>query len=174
MFVLLSRIPDPAARGGVQREVVERYPNVTSLDLTQIQASIENLIDKVVLVIRFMALFSLATGAIVLVGAVATSRFQRIREGVLLKTLGATRRQILQILFVEYLFLGVLAVALALLLSTGAGWLLMKYVFESEFALPTVPLAVLALAMLVLTVTVGLLNSTEVFRKTPLEVLRAE
>jgi putative ABC transport system permease protein len=174
MFVILSRIPDPADRGSVQRQVVERFPNVTSLDLTQIQASIENLIDKVVLVIRFMALFSLATGAIVLVGAVATSRFQRIREGVLLKTLGATRKQILQILFVEYLFLGALAVALALLLSTGAAWLLMKYVFESEFAFPTVPLMVLAASMLGLTVSVGLLNSTEVFRKTPLEVLRAE
>ena len=174
MFVLLTRIPDPAGRGGVQRQVVERFPNVTSLDLTQIQASIENLIDKVVLVIRFMALFSLATGAIVLVGAVATSRFQRIREGVLLKTLGATRKQILQILFVEYLFLGALAVALALVLSTGAAWLLMKYVFESDFAFPGAPLSVLAAGMLVLTVSVGLLNSTEVFRKTPLEVLRAE
>jgi putative ABC transport system permease protein len=174
MFVVLSRIPDPAARGTVQRQVVERFPNVTSLDLTQIQASIENLIDKVVLVIRFMALFSLATGAVVLVGAVATSRFQRIREGVLLKTLGATRKQILQILLVEYLFLGTLAVALALLLSTGAGWLLMKYVFESDFAIPFDSLTMLAAGMLALTVAVGLLNSTEIFRKTPLEVLRAE
>ena len=174
MFVVLSRIPDPAARGTVQRQVVERFPNVTSLDLTQIQASIENLIDKVVLVIRFMALFSLATGAIVLVGAVATSRFQRIREGVLLKTLGATRKQILQILLIEYFFLGALAVALALLLSTGAGWLLMKYVFAADFAVPAGQLAVLATGMLLLTVSVGLLNSTEVFRKTPLEVLRAE
>jgi putative ABC transport system permease protein len=121
-----------------------------------------------------MALFSLATGAIVLVGAVATSRFQRIRESVLLKTLGATRRQILQILVVEYLLLGALAVALALLLSTGAGWLLMTYVFESPFAFPALPLALLAAGMLALTVSVGLLNSTEIFRKTPLEVLRAE
>lgn len=174
MFVVLSRIPDAADRGRVQRQVVERFSNVTSLDLTQIQASIEDLIDKVVLVIRFMALFSLATGAVVLVGAVATSRFQRIREGVLLKTLGATRKQILQILFVEYLSLGVLAVALALLLSTGAAWLLMKYLFESEFAFPAAPLGLLAASMLLLTVAVGLLNSTEVFRKTPLEVLRAE
>jgi putative ABC transport system permease protein len=174
MFVMLSLIPDAAERGRVQRQVVERFPNVTSIDLTQIQASIESLIDKVVLVIRFMALFSLATGAIVLVGAVATSRFQRIREAVLLKTLGATRKQILQILFVEYLALGALAVAMALLLSTGAAWLLMKYVFESEFAFPAIPLGILAASMLVLTVSVGLLNSTEVFRKTPLEVLRAE
>jgi putative ABC transport system permease protein len=174
MFVMMSLVPDAAERGRVQRQVIEQFPNVTTLDLTQIQASIEDLIDRVVLVIRFMALFSLATGAIVLVGAVATSRYQRIREGVLLKTLGATRRQILRILFVEYLFLGALAVALALLLSTGAAWLLMKYLFESEFAFPAVPLGILALSMLTLTVTVGLLNSTEVFRKTPLEVLRAE
>jgi putative ABC transport system permease protein len=108
------------------------------------------------------------------VGAVATSRFQRIREGVLLKTLGATRKQILQILLVEYVFLGALAVALALMLSTGAGWLLMKYVFDSAFAFPALPLTVLAGCILALTVAVGLLNSTEVFRKTPLEVLRAE
>jgi putative ABC transport system permease protein len=174
MFVLLSRIPDAAERGRLQRRVVERSPNVTTLDLTQLQASIENLIDKVVLVIRFMALFSLATGAVVLIGAVATSRFQRIREGVLLKTLGATRKQILQILFVEYLCLGALAVAMALLLSTGAAWLLMKHVFESEFGFPAVPLGTLTLAILVLTVAVGLLNSQEVFRKTPLEVLRAD
>ncbi len=174
MFVLLSRVPDGLERGRVQRQVIERFPNVTALDLTQIQASIEGLIDKVVLVIRFMALFSLATGAIVLVGAVATSRFQRIREGVLLKTLGATRKQVLQILFVEYLFLGTLAVLLALLLSTGAAWLLMKYLFESAFAFPALPLAVLAAGVLALTIAVGLLNSTEVFRKTPLEVLRAE
>jgi hypothetical protein len=50
----------------------------------------------------------------------------------------------------------------------------MKYVFESDFAVPVGPLAVLAGGMLALTVSVGLLNSTEVFRKTPLEVLRAE
>ncbi len=174
MFVLLTRVAEAAERGVIQRRVVEQYPNITSLDLTQIQASIEGLIDKVVLVIRFMALFSLATGAIVLIGAVATSRYQRVREGVLLKTLGATRKQILHILFVEYLFLGMLAVALALLLSTGAGWLLMRYVFESSFAFPALPLTGLALGMLALTVSVGLLNSTEVLRNTPLEVLRAE
>lgn len=174
MFVSLTRIPDAAERGRIERLVVERFPNVSAIDLSQLQTSIETLLDKVVLVVRFMALFSLATGAVVLVGAVATSRFQRIREGVLLKTIGATRRQILQILFIEYLCLGVAGVLTALLLSGGAAWLLMKYLFESPFGLPIVPLSLLALGVVGLTVAIGLLNSTEIFRKPPLEVLRAE
>lgn len=174
MYVLLTRVPNPADLGRLQRDVIEQAPNVTALDLTQLQQSLERLIDRVVLVIRFMALFSLATGAVVLIGAVATSRYQRVREGVLLKTLGATRRQIARILAVEYLALGSLAVLTALLLSGGAGWLIMKWVFDTPFAVPFGALAWLALGVIGLTLTVGLANSVEVLRKTPLEVLRTE
>lgn len=174
MFVVLTRVSDPTELGRLQRRVIERSPNVTAIDLTQLQVSITRLIDRVVLVIRFMALFSLATGAVVLIGAVATSRFQRVREGVLLKTLGATRKQIGRILAVEYLALGALAVATAILLSGGAGWLIMKFVFETPFAFPLGSLGLLALGVVGLTLGVGLLNSLEVLRKTPLEVLRTE
>ncbi|MEO8199961.1 MAG: FtsX-like permease family protein [Gemmatimonadota bacterium] len=174
MFVSLTRIPDAAERGRVERLVVEQFPNVTAIDLSQLQASIEGLLDKVVLVVQFMSLFSLATGGVVLVGAVATSRFQRVREGVLLKTIGATRRQILQILLVEYFCLGLAGVLTALMLSCGAGWLLMKYLFESPFRLPIVPLGLLGLGVVSLTIVIGLLNSTEIFRRPPLEVLRTE
>ena len=174
MYVLLTRVTNPVELGTLQRRVIERFPNVTALDLTQLQVSLERLIDRVVLVIRFMALFSLATGAVVLVGAVATSRYQRVREGVLLKTLGATKRQIGGILAVEYFALGTLAVLTALLLSGGAGWLIMKFVFDTPFAIPLGPLAWLALGVIGLTLGVGLANSLEVVRKTPLEVLRTE
>jgi putative ABC transport system permease protein len=128
----------------------------------------------VALAIRFMALFSLAAGAVVLVGAVATSRYQRLREAVLLKTLGATRGQLLQIALVEYVALGGLASATALLLATGAGWALVRFVFESRFSLPAAPLSVTALAVVALTVLVGMWTSAEVVRKPPLAVLRAE
>jgi putative ABC transport system permease protein len=174
MYVLLTRVTDPARLGQLQRDLIERFPNVTALDLTQLQASLERLIGRVVLVIRFMALFSLATGAVVLIGAVATSRYQRVREGVLLKTLGATRKQIGRILAIEYLALGSLAVLTALLLSGGAAWLIMKLVFDTPFAVPAGPLAGLALGVIALTLAVGLANSLEVLRKTPLEVLRTE
>ena len=82
-LVTLTRIERPADRGAFQRRLAERAPNVTTLDLSVVQEALERLVDRVVLAIRFMAAFTLATGTLVLVGALATSRFQRIREGAL-------------------------------------------------------------------------------------------
>ncbi|HEX6090884.1 MAG TPA: FtsX-like permease family protein [Gemmatimonadales bacterium] len=173
-IVTLARIEDPALRGRLQRVVAERFPNVTSLDLTMLQAAIEQLVGRVSLAIRFMALFSLVTGVLVLVGAVATSRYQRVREGALLKTLGATRGQVLRVVFAEYLALGLLAATAAVGLSAAAGWALARFMFEVPFAFPVEAIAgVIGLTSL-LTVAVGVWGSVEVIRKTPLEVLRAE
>jgi putative ABC transport system permease protein len=173
-IVTLARIDDPALRGRLQRVVAERFPNITSLDLTMLQAAIEQLVGRVSLAIRFMALFSLITGVLVLVGAVATSRYQRVREGALLKTLGATRSQVLRVVFAEYLALGLLAATAAVGLSAAAGWALARFMFEVPFAFPVEAIVgVIGLTSL-LTVAVGVWGSVEVIRKTPLEVLRAE
>jgi putative ABC transport system permease protein len=173
-FVFLSRIDDAADRGRFQRAAVERFPNVTAVDLSQVQQAIERVLSRVSLAIRFMALFSLAAGAVVLMGAVAAARYQRLREAALLKTLGATRGQILRILLAEYLSLGGLSVATALVLSSVAGWALLRFFFEAPFTWPGAALALLSAAVLALTVVVGLWSSREVWRKPPLEVLRAE
>ena len=172
--VLLARVEDPEGRARLQRSVVEAHPNVSTLDLAQVQRAIESVLDKVVLAIRFMALFSLAAGAVVLAGAVAASRFQRVREGALLRTLGARRSQLLRILLAEYAVLGALAAGAAILLSTAAGWALVRFVFGGSFSLPGPELLALLLAVLGLTLVVGLAGSTEVWRRPPLEVLRAE
>ena len=173
-LVLLSRAEDPAVRGALQRRLAERVPNVTALDLSLIQGALERVVDRVALAIRFIALFTLATGTLVLVGALATSRFQRIREGALLRTLGATRSQLLRIVLAEYAALGVLAALAAALLSTGAAWALARWVFEDTFRVPAGPLAALTVGVVALTVAVGLANSREVIRRTPLEILRQE
>ena len=173
-YVLLSRVDDPARRAHLQRAIVEAHPNVSTLDLAQVQRAIEGVLDKVVLAIRFMALFSLAAGALVLAGAVAASRYQRVREGALLRTLGARRSQLVRILLAEYAVLGALAAGAAILLSTLAGWALVRFVFDGAFALPGPQLLALLLAVLGLTIAVGLSGSTEVWRRPPLEVLRAE
>jgi putative ABC transport system permease protein len=173
-LVLLSRAEDPAIRGALQRRLAERLPNVTAIDLSLLQSALERLVDRVALAIRFMALFTLATGTLVLVGALATSRFQRVREGALLRTLGATRSQLFRIVLAEYAALGVLSALAAAVLSTGAAWALARWVFEDTFAVPTGPLAGLTLGVVVLTIVVGLANSREVIRRTPLEILRQE
>jgi putative ABC transport system permease protein len=172
--VTLTRIERASDRGVFQRRLTERLPNVTILDLSSVQETLEQLISRVLLAIRFMALFTLGTGALVLVGALATSRFQRAREGALLRTLGATRGQLFRIVIAEYVSLGLIASVVAVVLASVAGWALARFLFEGSFTLPVIPLSLLAMGVVILTVAVGLANSREVLRLPPLEVLRAE
>lgn len=173
-FVLLTRVDSAAAIGRLQRLVVERYPNVTSIDLTSIQQTIEKIVASVVLAIQFMALFSVSTGVVVLIGALATSRFQRIRESALLKTLGATRRQVIGIMVTEYAALGLLAAVVAIVLASAGGWGLMKWVFKVPFTVPWGAFGVLAILTVTLTVVTGLWTSWSLFRQSALDVLRTE
>ena len=173
-YVALTRVDDAERRGLLQRRLVEAIPNISTLDLAQVSEAIEKILDRVSLALRFMALFSLAAGGLVLVGAVAASRAQRVREAVLLRTLGATRRQILRVLLAEYATLGVLSSAAAMALAAGAAWALVHFTFDSPFTLPALGLLGLGATVVVLTVTVGLFGSTDLFRRPPLEVLRAE
>jgi putative ABC transport system permease protein len=173
-WVMLARAPSTDARSAVQRDVVRRFSNVAVLDLTSIQAAIDEVLGRVAAVIRFLAGFSVATGFIVLLGAVLAGRLQRIRESVLLRTLGATRRQIAGVLLAEYLALGLLASAAGTVLAIGAGWALARWLFETDFAVPVLPLLWLSLGVTAISATVGMLASREVFRHTPLEALREE
>lgn len=173
MLVTLTRVDSAAARGQLQRRIAEQYPNVSAIDLAQVQQAIEGILDKATLAVRFLALFSLVAGAIVLLGAVTTARLQRLREGVLLKTLGATRRQVLRILVAEYVALGLLAAAVSIVLSSAAGWALARWVFEARYDLPLAALSGLTALLVGLTLVVGLWSSAEVLKRPPLEVLRS-
>ena len=125
-------------------------------------------------VIQFMALFSILTGFLVLISSVVLSKYQRIRESVLLRTLGASRRQILSINALEYLLLGLLAVFTGLVLSFGSAWILAKFVFEVPFQPDLVPSFVLLLLITGLTVLIGWTNALGVVKEPPLSVLRSE
>jgi putative ABC transport system permease protein len=173
-YVTLTRVTDAAERGRFQRRLAERFGNVSTLDLTLLQEALEQLVERVVLAIRFMALFSLGVGVLVLVGALATSRFQRVREGALLRTLGATRAQVFRVVLAEYLTLGLLASTVALVLASAAGWAVSRFVFDGSFRLPGLPVSALVLFVVGLTVIVGLANSRDVVRRPPLEVLRQD
>ena len=171
-YVLLSSVAGAPAVAALQRDVVTRFPNVSSLDLSIIKESVEKIAAKVTAAIRFMALFSLAMGIPVLFSAVAATRRERIREGVLLKTLGATRGQIIRILLSEYSLLGVLGSLTGMLLAIAGGWALTHYVFDTAFTPALGAATVIALTMLALTVTIGLLAGRDVFRETPMSALR--
>jgi len=169
-------------RGGIrqvavvetQRDVVASHSNVSLIDLTLVQAALDEIIGRVSLVIRFLAAFSVATGFVVLLGSVATGRLERIRESVLLKTLGATRRQIGTILASEYALLGLLAAIVGTLLALAASWALARFLFDVAFEATLAPIVGLALAVAALSAAIGLSASREVFRTTPMEALREE
>jgi putative ABC transport system permease protein len=172
--VLVTRAPSPHLSAAVQRAVVQQFPNVSAIDLTLILQTIDAIMQKVTFAIRFMALFSIAAGVMVLTSAVLTSHAQRIRESVLLRTLGASRAQIRQILVIEYLFLGALAAVTGLLLAVLASWALATFLFEVVFVPAGLPLVVALLLVSALTVLTGMLGSRGVTTRPPLEVLRGE
>jgi putative ABC transport system permease protein len=168
----VAAVKDEKDIAPLQRKIVERYPNISSLDISLVRRTIADIVDKVSLAVRFLALFSLAMGIPVLFSAVAATRRDRLRESVLLKTLGATQRQVLRILFSEYALLGTLGGLCGMGLSTLGAWALVRFVFEAPFQFAFGPAVVIAAAMLGLAVGIGLLTGREVFRETPMAALR--
>ena len=174
MNVLLSRTSNEEQSARVQRRLVQEYPNVSAIDLSLVLSTVKDLFGRLSYVIRFMAAFSILTGLIVLAGAVVVSRYQRAEESVLLKTLGASRKTVLQIMTVEYLFLGVFAAITGILLALIAAWSLSYFVFEGPFVVAPWALLGTFVVVVVLTIGIGLFNSRGLYDRPPMEVLRAE
>ncbi|MEY4939577.1 MAG: hypothetical protein RIQ93_1312 [Verrucomicrobiota bacterium] len=173
-YVAAVRAATPEHSARVQRAVVSALPSVTAIDLALVMQTVDAIFSKVAFVIQFMALFTVLTGVIVLVGAVMTGRFQRIRETVLLRTLGATRRQLTQIMLVEYTVLGVLAAMAGGLLAIVANGLLAKFIFHLRPATPPLELILAVVAVVAVTLTTGLVANRGITSHPPLEVLRQE
>ena len=173
-YVMVVKTTGNEESARLQQTVVQRFPNVSAIDLALVVNMIDTILSKVAFVVRFMALFSIFTGLVVLAGAVVTGRYQRIRESVLLRTLGARKRQVLHIMLLEYLFLGMLAALTGLLLAWAASWLLAQYVFEAPFVPFILPSLLALLIMTLLAVAIGMFNSRGIANRPPLEVLRAE
>jgi len=172
--VLLSRVPSQEVSAQFQQAMVKQYPNVSIIDLGLVLHILDALMSKIGFVIRFMAGFSIITGIVVLIASVLISKYQRIKESVLLRTLGASRKQVFAITALEYWFLGSLAALTGILLALGASWALAHYIFDTPFHPQLLPALILFLLVCVLTVVTGLVNSRSILNKPPLEVLRQE
>lgn len=172
--VLTTRINTTEQSAILQRTLVQQYPNVSAVDLGLILKTVDDVLSQIAFVVRFMALFSVITGLIVLTAAVTTSRYQRIQEAVLLRTLGASQKQIRRIFLLEYAFLGALATLTGLMLSIGGAWAVTIFIFDIHFTLPTAALAGVFVLVTTLTIIVGMLNSRGIADRPPLEILRGE
>lgn len=172
--VLLTRVNTDNASARFQQAMVRQFPNVSIIDLGLVLKTLDDILSKIGFVIRFMAAFSIITGLVVLIASVLISKYQRVQESVLLRTLGASRKQILTITAIEYFFLGALASATGIVLSLFATWALAKYTFKTDFIVYPFPLLIVFTLICLLTVIIGMINIRGVVRRSPLEVLRSE
>lgn len=171
-FVMVASVPTGAAMNTVQRDVVRQFPNVSSLDLSLVRDTIGAIVTRVTLAIRFLGFFALLMGVPVLFSAVAATRRARLREGVLLRTLGATQAQVARVLLAEYGALGALGALTGMGLAFAGAWGLTRFVFDDPFDPAVGATLLIAAGMLLLTMAIGLLTSRDVYRETPMMAIR--
>jgi putative ABC transport system permease protein len=157
---------------GLQSDLFKRFPNVTSIDVGDVLARVQDLLDKISGVVRFMALFAIASGLIILASSVTSTRYRRIRETMLFRILGATRFQLRCIQAVELMTIGSASGFIGGLLAAAAAHLLLGNLLDTEFDLSPVPLLAGILAAAVLTTITGWLAAWGILKQKPLEVLR--
>jgi putative ABC transport system permease protein len=164
----------PAQVGRLQRETYLKYPTVTVINVAEVLAIVQDVVDQVALVVRFISAFAILAGAIILASTVAGTRFRRIRETAVFKALGAKRRMLAGIFSVEFLVIGTVAGAMGSGLGTLFSRLLLTKLLDAEFRFD--PLPNLAAVMLTALVAVGAgwLASLRILDQKPLEVLRDE
>ncbi|MGV3772926.1 MAG: ABC transporter permease [Verrucomicrobiales bacterium] len=170
--VITTRVNSRAESGAMQRNVVTAFPNVSVIDLTLVLDTIDSVLNKVAYVVRFMALFTVGTGLLVLVAAIMTGKYQRIRESILLRTLGGSRKQVMRIQLIEYMLLGLLGSTVGILLAQASSWALAKYLFKIDFHFGILPSLIAIISVSTLTILTGFLATRGALNRPPLEVLR--
>lgn len=170
--VLLTRVPSPEVSAKFQQNVVRQFPNISIIDLGLVLKVIDDLLNKIEFVIRFIAAFSIVIGLVVLISSVLISKYQRLQENVLLRTLGAVQKQILVITLIEYFFVGALAALTGIIIALLGSWALAEWSLDATFEPSISSIIIVFISISLLTVVVGLINSLGVIRKSPLEAGR--
>lgn len=172
IYVLATRVDAKTVADRFSRQVVAMFPNVSIIDLRLIISTINQFFSRVSFIINFLAYFSIITGLIVLASAVINSKFARLKENVLLRTLGAVTKQIVGITVLEYFYLGVISSFAGIMLALVAGWGLSIFVFDIIFLPELWGLFFILLGITGLTILVGWINTRDIISKPPIEILR--
>jgi len=174
-FVAFVRGPaDATARARLQYDLVSRYPNITAIDARDILARIRAVVDNVVLAISIVGGIALASGVLILIGAVAMTRFERVYEAAILRTLGANTRLLAAMIALEYSALGTIAGAVGAVGALGLTWAVATYLLDIVWRPAPGLLALGIVLTATLVAGVGVAASVDVLRKKPLGALRAE
>jgi putative ABC transport system permease protein len=163
---------EPEAVAGLQQLVFERYPSVTVVNIADIVQIVQETVGRISLTVRFVAGFAIVGGIIILASSIAGTRYRRMREVAILKSVGATRRRIVGVLSVEFALLGLIAGVMGSALGAAFTAVVVDQLLDGQYRPEWLPLfAAVGLTML-LTVGTGWLASHRILGQKPLEVLR--
>ena len=164
----------PGEEVALQQAVVAAFPNVSAINIRDILDSVGRVVDRISLVIRLMAILAILAGLIVLAGSLASGRYQRIYDAMILKSLGAHRRTLAAMFLAEYSLLGTAAGLVGALLATILSWGVVYWIFDVSWLFQPLATAFGIVATVVITVGVGVLSTFRILGLKPLPVLRQE
>jgi putative ABC transport system permease protein len=165
---------DELEKSRFESRMLNQFPNLSVVDVTEIVRSITRIIDNVTLTITFTGAFVFLSGVLILIGSIAITKFQRIYEAAVLKTLGAKRKTLLAILLAEYGLLGLVAGLIGAFAAEGLSYAASKYIFEIEWSFAP-QLNIIGVAATILLVTiVGAISTLDVLTQKPLGILRTQ
>jgi putative ABC transport system permease protein len=157
----------------MERALFTAYPTVTVINIADVLSRIETVVDQITFVVRFLAGFSILAGLMILASSIASSRFRRMREAVVLKTLGATRMRIVRIFSVEFSVLGLLAGSVGVVFANILTRVLLHRL-EVAFHVDWNATLFSLVGTAVLATLTGWIASYRILGLRPLEVLRDE
>ena len=174
-FVAPLKGPNGAeARARFQHDLVTQFPNVSVIDFFEILETLRDVMSKVTLAITVVGGLVLFSGALILVGAVAMTKFQRVYEAAVFKTLGATTATIARMLLFEYGVLGSLAGLIGSLGAVALTWGVSRYALEIPWKIFVGEHVGGVVLTALLVAVIGVVSSLDVLRQKPLATLRAE
>ena len=164
----------PASVTALQEALYRRFPTVTVVNMADVLQTFQSVVNRISQMVRFISIFAILAGAIILSSSVAGTRFRRMREVVILKTLGATRWRVSRIFSVEFLILGAVAGTMGALLANGFANLLLKRLLDSPVSFPILPAVLAVVATALIANAAGWMASFRILGQKPLEILREE
>jgi putative ABC transport system permease protein len=173
-FSPVRGVPDPTTRALLQHDLVVKFPNISVIDVRAVLDTVRSVMDTATLAITIVGVLVLASGVLILIGAVAMTKFQRVYEAAIFKTLGASARDIAAMLVIEYGLLGLLAGTVGSLGAIGLTWGVSQWALDIPWRFAPRETVGGLLVTTVLVAVVGVVASLDVLRRKPLATLRAE
>jgi putative ABC transport system permease protein len=153
-------------------QLVKRFPNVTVIDVAVIMDKVRSIMDRVVLAVEFIFLFTLMAGLAVLYAAIQANQDERRFESAVLRTLGARKPVLLRGLIAEFITLGALAGLLAGLAATALAWVLAVQVFHFPYQFnPIIGLVGISVGIVIVGVA-GVIGTRTILIQPPVVSLR--